>query len=132
MSIFDRLDAIVSRTIDRQFANEFTCSPALRNPNGRPVADPDRASWTGKGILEENDGYQAVEIGKRDRSGNDLRTLATGHTFELSVDRVSYPLADEAKQADRISISGDPRSFEIVSARRDGMSRIVFQLIDVR
>lgn len=132
MSIFDRLEQTLSRTIDRQFANEFTCSPALRNPNGRPVADPDRESWTGKGIFEENDTFQAVEIGKRDRSGNDLHTLATGHTYELSVDRVAYPYADEAKQADRITMSGDPRSFEIVSARRDGMSRIVFQLVELR
>ena len=132
MSIFDRLEQTLSRTIDGTFANEFTCSPALRSPNGRPVADPDRASWTGKGIFEENDVYQAVEIGKRERSGNDLHTLATGHTFELSVDRVSYPMADEAKQADRITMSGDLRSFEVISVRRDGMSRVVFQLAEIR
>lgn len=132
MSIFDRLEQTLSRTIDRQFANEFTCSPALRSPNGRPVADPNRVSWTGKGIFEENDVYQAVEIGKRERSGNDLHTLATGHTFELSVDRVSYPMADEAKQADRITMSGDLRSFEVISVRRDGMSRVVFQLAEIR
>lgn len=132
MSIFDQLERMTSQIADQTFANIFTCEPVLRSPNGRPIADPDRQVWQDKGILDVAQVYPAVEIGKRDRRGNDLHTLANGYNYELSVDCASYPQANEVKQGDRIRICNDNRVFEVIQTSRDGMSRIVFKLIEVR
>ena len=130
MAIFDRLDRMTSRVVDRTFAIAFECHPGKATPNGRPGPDPDRPVWTGKGVLEEQPAYHAVEIGNRDRSGNDLRTLAHGSSIEFSVDRVRYPQADEAKQGDRLQFD-DGRRFEVKSVQRDGLARVVFGLVRI-
>ena len=44
-------------------------------PNGRPVVDVDRQNISGHRILEMHDGDLPLELGNRDRQGNDLRTL---------------------------------------------------------
>lgn len=132
MSIFDRLDRMTSRTVDRVHAKEFECRPALRSPNGRPIADPDRAIWSGRGVVDENPQDVPVEIGRRDRAGNSMQTLVTGHAYELSVDRSVYTQAISVKQGDRIAIAGDTRSFQVVEIKADGLSRIVFGLVEIR
>lgn len=131
MAAFARLDRLTSRLIDRTFAVSFEAHPAKATPNGRPGPDPDRETWTGKGILEEGANYHPIEAGKRDRRGNDLHTLATGNSIELSVDRARYPQADAARQGDRILLD-DTRRLEIVSVRRDGLARVVFQLVEIK
>lgn len=131
MSIFDRLDRMTSRQVDRTFSVRFQCNPTKATPNGRPVLDPSREGWIGKGVLEEQPRYHSIETGNRDREGNDLRALATGNSFELSVDRVRYPQANAAKQMDRIVLD-DARKFNVVSVRRDGLSRLIFVLDEIR
>ncbi|WP_137154839.1 hypothetical protein [Rhizobium sp. FKL33] len=130
MSIFDRLDKIVSRTADRAYSVRFTYAPGLKTPNGRPGPDPDRAEWEGKGIFDEGPAYSEVEIGRRDRSGNDLQTLSAGDRFELSVDKARYPLVSQARQGDRIQLD-DLRKFEVSAVEPDGMSRVVLRLVKV-
>ncbi len=131
MSIFSRMDRVTSRAVDRTFSIRFVVHPGKATPNGRPGPDPDRPTWHGKGVLEEAPAYDAIEIGKRDRSGNDLSTLHAGTVFELSVDRHRYPQAGEARQRDRIQFD-DLRKFEIASVRPDGMARTVLQLVELR
>jgi hypothetical protein len=131
MPIFDRLDRMISRTVDRTFAVSFECHPAKATPNGRPGPDPDREVWIGKGILDQEPNYHAIVAGQRDRKGNDFRTLATGNSIELSVDRARYPQADQARQGDRVLLD-DTRRFDVVSVRRDGLSRVVFQLVEIK
>lgn len=126
MSPFNRLDRIASRVCDRQFANSFTCTPMLSTPNGSPQPDPERAPWTGKGILDEEPAHATIEIGGRNRSDNDLRTLVSGRSIELSVDCSRHLDANQMRQGDLIEMSG--RTFEVSEVRRDGMSRIVFWL----
>lgn len=131
MSIFDRLDRIASRVIDRSFSVRFEVHPARSTPNGRPGPDPERPTWHGKGVLEETPVFDAIETGNRDRTGNDLKTLRAGTQIELSVDRHRYPQAAEARQHDRIQLD-DLRKFEVVSVQPDGMARVVFVLVELR
>lgn len=129
MSPFDRLDRIASRVCDRQFANSFTCTPMHSTANGRPESDPERAPWAGRGILDEEPAHATVEIGGRNRSDHDLRTLVAGRSIELSVDCLRHLDAHQTRQGDLIEMSG--RTFEVSEVRRDGMSRIVFWLHEV-
>lgn len=69
-----------------------------------------------------------MEIGKRDRAGNDLKTLITGMQFELSVDRHRYADAADTRQGDQIQLD-DLRTFEVAVIQPDGLSRIVFGLV---
>lgn len=131
MSVFSRLDKLTSRAVDRTFAMTFEVQPCKVTPNGRPGPDPDREAWDGRGVLEETPAYPPVEIGKRDRTGNDLRSIVSGNTIELSVDRTRYPQASQAKQGDRLQ-TDDLRRFEISSVRPDGLARIVFSLVEIR
>lgn len=127
MSIFDRLDRLTSKQVDRTFASRFRCEPHKTPPNGRPQPDPDRPAWIGRGVLEENSTFQQIEVGNRDRTGNDLQTLATGAVIELSVDRSSYSQARNVRQGDIIRLH-DMRSFRVASVRPDGISRVVLLL----
>lgn len=128
MSIFSRAERATSRMVDRTYSERFTFHPMRRSPNGRPGFDPERASWTGKGILDEQPVLDPIEIGKRDRSGNDLNTLHDGAAFVFSVDLYRCRYASQAKQGDVIDLDGE-RRFQIVSIRPDGMSRVVWQLV---
>lgn len=128
MSIFDRMEKTLSRTVDRSFSRTFTCTPVLQSPNGRPIADPDRPTWQGRGIFDEAAEPAGIEIGARDSVGNTLRSLVAGHRYELSIDRNAHPKADEIKQSDRIQVAGDSELYRVSGVRRDGMSRIVLAL----
>lgn len=117
--------------MDRTFSIRFIVHPGKTTPNCRSGPDPDRATWYGKGVLKEPPAYDAIEIGKRDRNGNDFTTLRVGNVFEPGLDKHRYPLADEAQHHDRIQFD-DLRKFEIVSLRPDGMTRVVFLLAGLR
>ncbi|ABS16400.1 hypothetical protein I6H96_21395 [Brucella anthropi] len=130
MAIFDRLERQLSRTVDRTFSIRFVFTPMRSSPNGRSAVDPERQSWTGKGILEQNFEAAGVEIGKRDGTGNSLQSLVNGHRSEFSVDIHRYPDAVHAKQGDEIQFD-DLRRFRVTDTRRDGMSRIVWALTEL-
>lgn len=129
MSIFDRLDRLTSRAIDRANARAFTFYPGRQAPNGRYGADPDRAEFAGSGILtDEEGGLTPIEQGDRDRSGNDLRSMVTGRRLELSVSLERTPEIKVARLGDRVTVEGDERIFDVVSVQRDGLSRLVLVL----
>lgn len=128
MALFDRLERSLSRAVDRQFSVRAIIDGMTRTPNGRPQPDPARAEIHVRGILDMEDTYAAIEAGAREGKGNDFRTLATGTNYLFSVDRTRWPQADNVKQGDRLTMD-DGRKFEVVSTRRDGMSRVVFQLV---
>lgn len=130
MAIFDRMERQLSRTIDRTFSIRFVLWAKSSTPNGRSKADAGRSSWIGKGILEENAETVDVEIGRRDGAGNSLGSQVRGHRSEFSVDINGYAFALEARQGDEIQFD-DLRKFRITDTRRDGLSRIVFELIKV-
>lgn len=131
MAIFDRMERQLSKTVDATFSLRFECHPQEHSPNGRSAPDSVRVSWLGKGILEEQPVYDSIESGKRDRTGNDFRTIHAGQSVELSVDRTRYPQTEQAKQKDRIRLD-DLREFEIVATKPDGLSRIVFELVEIQ
>jgi len=128
MAIFDRLDRLTSRQVDRTFAVGFELHPGKATPNGRPGPDPDREIWVGEGVLEQQPRMQPIEVGNRNRAGNDLRTLASGTSYEFSADLARFPQAIEVKQGDRI-LFDDTRRFEVVSVQPDGLARVVFGLV---
>lgn len=128
MAIFDRLDRMTSARVDRTFAVAATIDGMTRSPNGRGQTDPDRMGIAAKGVLETQPAYAAIEIGKRERTGNDTRTLVHGADFSLSVDRARYPRVDEVKQGDRITLD-DTRRFEVLATEPDGMTRVVLALV---
>lgn len=127
MSVFSRLDRLTSRAVDGTFAMTFEVHPCKITPNGRPGPDPDREAWDGRGVLEESPAYPPVEIGKRDRTGNDLRSIVASSMIELSVDLMQYPRAVKTRRGDSL-LTEDARKFQVVETRADGLSRIVFRL----
>ncbi|QYM72454.1 hypothetical protein K1X45_13385 [Pseudochrobactrum sp. Wa41.01b-1] len=131
MSIFDRMDRATSRVIDRLHGMRFVLYPQTSTPNGRSEGDAYRNSWIGKGVLKRLPAYDVIEIGKRNRTGHDFQTPVVGEKIELSVDCHRYPEAAKARQRDRIE-TDDLRKFEIISIQPDGLSRTVFQLIELR
>ena len=52
MTIFDHLDRMPSRQIDRVYAVNAVVGPKLRSPNGRAVADPERGEIICRGIFD--------------------------------------------------------------------------------
>lgn len=128
MGIFDRMERHLSRTVDRSFSRTFTVTPVLTTPNGRPIADPDRPAWSGRGIFDEAAEPAGIEVGSRDGTGNSLRSMVAGHEYALSIDRHAYPKADEIAQGTRVKLAGDTNTYRVAAVRRDGMSRVVLNL----
>ncbi|WP_421983350.1 hypothetical protein [Roseibium sp.] len=134
MAIFDRLDRMVSRSVDRVNAIPFTLVPMVSSPNGRPTVDTSRTTITGKGILDYISVESGVQLGVRRsyREANDLRALQTGRDPQLSVDRVYFPIGvEEPKQGDIVKFPERPElpEFDVMSSQRDGMSRVVLELV---
>lgn len=129
MNIFDRLDRVVSRTADAGNGNPFVLTPMKRNPNGRAEVDFDRPIIRGQGILDFVDVEIPVELGNRNRHGNDLRTLLNDTKPILSTDRRHFPTtAQEPRQGDRIEFTDRQEVYQVVSVQRDGLSRLEVQL----
>lgn len=133
MSIFDRLDRITSRAVDRVNAIAFVLTPMLSTPNGRPGPDPNRTLIQGKGIFEYLSVEYGVQLGVRKsyREANDLRALQAGRDPQLSVDRVYFPIGlEEPKQGDILEFPNNPElpKFDVISSQRDGLSRLVLML----
>lgn len=128
MSIFDRMDRITSRQVDRIFSVAATVDCLKSTPNGRPQPDQVRGEIVLRGIFDQYDSDHALEAGSRSQSGNDFQTIAGGQRFEFSVDLARYPAAKDVRQGDRLTLD-DGRKFEVASTRKDGMSRVVLHLI---
>lgn len=127
MSIFDRLDRMTSRQVDRMYAVRATIDPMSRSPNGRAAPDATRGTIHLKGVFDQAPAYDAIEFDKRERSGNDLKTISAGTAYQFSFDVIRYPYADLIRQGDRLTLD-DARKFEVVSVERDGLSRAVARL----
>ncbi len=133
MAIFDRLDRMLSKTVDRTNAISFVLTPYTSTPNGRPMADANRTVVRGRGIFDYYSTEFGIQLGVRKsyREANDLRSLQAGRDPQLSVDRIYFPLgAEEPKQGDIVSFPDRPElpEFDVVSSQRDGMSRVVLML----
>ena len=134
MSIFDRLDQMTSRTVDSVNAIAFTFTPMTSTPNGRQSVDTDRPVVSGTGIFDLIVDDAPLELGNRDRRGNDLRSLLATSRPVLSVDRRYFPVADqEPRQGDQVEFPGRPDlgRHEVVSLQRDGQSRVELRLVRV-
>lgn len=128
MSIFERMDRTVSRSVDALYSVRFICRPMISTPNGRSSADTTRQDWMGKGVLDFLPVNTPVEIGNRNRTGHDLMTPVAGERIEMSVDCLRYPAAKTAKQGDRLE-TDDLRNFTIIALKPDGISRVIFEMI---
>ena len=135
MGIFDRLDQVVSRTVDAINEITFVFTPMAATPNGRSKPDASRSAIEdGKGVFDYIETEYGIELGVRKsyREANDLRALQTGREAFLSVDRAYFPtVADEPQQGDIFEFPEKPDlpRFEVVSVRRDGMSRLSIRLV---
>jgi hypothetical protein len=134
VGIFDLLDEVVSETVDAVNEIAFIFTPMKATPNGRPGADPDRDVIEGAGIFDYVETQLGIELGVRKsyREANDLRALQSGREPLLSVDRKWFPtLSDEPRQGDIIEFPDRPNlpRFQVVSAQRDGLSRMLLHLV---
>lgn len=134
MGVFDRLDKMVTRTVDTINEIAFIFTPMTGTPNGRPTYDTNRPIVEAFGIFDYVDAQYGIELGVRKsyREANDLRALQTGREPLLSLDRKYFPqLADEPRQGDRFEFPSRPDlpKFEVVSVMRDGMSRLSVRLV---
>jgi len=131
MSAFDRLDRLTSKQADRMFAVSAYITAMTSTPNGRPSPDPERGEIWLKGIFEIAPAPTGVEIGKRDRSGNDLMAVINGQLTTFSVDVNRYPAAKDVRQGDFLTLD-DARRFQVHSVQPDGLSRSVLALGEIR
>jgi len=132
MSMFDRMDRITSRTVDRVHAIPFEFMPMTSTPNGRPEQDSTRPVINGMGIFDLEPVFDSIETGKRDRVGNDFTTLHMGSRYDLSIDRRWFPInMDEPRQGDLVAFPTKPElpDFQVISGQRDGLSRMVLKLV---
>lgn len=134
MSIFDRLDRLTSRAVDRVNATAFTIIPMDATPNGRPGQDTTRSKITGEGIFD----YLSVEFGvqlgvrKSYREGNDMRTTNVGRDPRLSFDRRYLPTGlDNVRQGDVVTFPDKPDipDFDVIAVEADGLSRVELVLV---
>ncbi|MFC3076364.1 hypothetical protein [Shinella pollutisoli] len=130
MAIFNRLDRMVSRACDRQFAVGAIVGCMTASPNGRPQPDISRGEIHLKGIFDQASEYAQIERGPRDGKGNELQTLVTGQQFQFSVDTNRYPAVKGVRQGDMLTLD-DARRFEVVSNQPDGMARTVLILVRI-
>lgn len=142
MAVFDRLDRLTSRAVDRVNAIPFEFTPMKSSPNGRPSADSARVALPSpevpapRGIFDYYSTEYGVQLGVRKsyREANDLRALQVGRDPQLSVDRRYWPNADwEPKQGDviRFPLNAELPDYQVISSQRDGLSRMVLMLIQI-
>jgi hypothetical protein len=126
MSIFDRLDRIVSNTVDRTMSESFLLTPMKPRANGRSEQDADRDVVQARGIYSTTPSPAGVQIGERKPSpeNNDLRALVRGNEVYLSCERSQFP--DMPRQGDMVSWPNrtDRKQMMVSSVRPDGLSRV--------
>lgn len=131
MGIFDRLDRMAGRTLDRTMAERFTLTPMKTRPNGRSEVDFDREEITARGVYSTVPGPAGVQTAARRPSAqnNDLRALVRGNAVTLSCDRFQFD--DMPRQGDMVSWSSRPERGQMMvsSVRPYGKSRVALMLI---
>lgn len=127
MSVFDRLDRLTSRQVDRTFAVGAYITAMTSTPNGRAVFDTSRGEIIVKGVFDAMSAPTGIEIDSRDRVGNDLLTMVNGERDTFSVDVARYPAAKDVRQGDFLTLD-DARRFQVHSVQPDGLSRSVLVL----
>lgn len=150
MALFDRLDRMTSRAVDRVNAIPFVFTPMKSTPNGRPGVDATRVSLpivietepvlvTGpmpRGVFDYTPVEYGLQLGVRKsyREANDLRALQVGRDPQLSIDRKYWPSPDwEPRQGDVVQFPTRPDlpEFQVTSAQRDGLARMVLLLVQI-
>lgn len=132
MGIFDRLDRLTNRQVDRAFSQRVTIHPQKRSsPNGRREDDASRAPIECRGIYDTVDEPSDIEIGKSDGAGNDFRARVGGAKHELSIDSPRYPDVADVRQGDFVVLhdgSQKGKRFTVVRSTDDGYGRVVLHL----
>lgn len=131
---FDRLDRMTSKAADRVNKIPVEIIPMIRTENGRGSQDNTREVICGYAIFDYVSQEAGVELGVRRsyREANDLRALQVGREPLLSIDRKHFcGLSEEPKQGDLLKFPtrDDLPDFDVVSTRRDGLSRMEIKLI---
>ena len=134
MSVFDRLDRLTSRAVDRVNAIPFELTPLISTPNGRSRPDPDRSPVVGRGVFDDVAAEYGVQLGVRRsyREANDLRALQVGSDPQLSID-IRYFGDRLPRQGDLVRLPTKPElpDFQVISAQPDSQSRIVLMLVEI-
>lgn len=134
MSVFDRLDRMTSRAVDRVNATRFELRPTISTPNGRPSPDLSRPVVTGRGIFDDVAAEYGVQLGVRRsyREANDLRALQVGSDPQLSID-VSHFAGNMPRQGDLVTLLDWPErpEYQVISAQPDSQARIVLMLVSI-
>lgn len=134
MSVFDRLDRMTSRAVDRVNATRFELRPMISTPNGRPSPDPSRPIVTGRGIFDDVAAEYGVQLGVRRsyREANDLRALQVGSDPQLSID-VSHFAGNMPRQSDLVTLLDWPErpEYQVISAQPDSQARVVLMLVSI-
>lgn len=130
----EMLDRYVEPHVDEHHGEKFKLTPWLTTPNGRGAQDPARTIIEGVGVLEYESGEQGIQLGVRKtyREANDLRAIPLGRHPILIVQSKFFPTPDvEPRQGDLIEMVEAPELplFDVVSAQRDGLTRIEIFLV---
>jgi len=125
MGIFDRLDCMAGRTMDRTMSETFTLTPMKTRPNGRSEVDFDRQEITARGVYSTVPGPAGVQTGERRPSAenNDLRALVRGNAVTLSSDRPQFENMPRQGYMVRWPNRPERGQMMISSVRPDGKSR---------
>lgn len=126
MGIFDRLDRVVSSTVDRTLSDPVVITPMKSSPNGKPEQDFNRAEIQARGVFSTEPTPAGLQIGERKPSpeNNDLRSLVRGNEVVLSCERSQFP--EMPRQGDMVSWPNrtDRKQMVVSSVRPDGQSRV--------
>lgn len=135
MSVFDRLDRLASRAVDRVNATRFVLTPMRSTPNGRPAPDPGRTAVNGYGVFDDVAAEYGVQLGVRRsyREANDLRALQVGSDPQLSIDVRLFADTGMPRQGDIVIFPDKPMlpDHQVISAQPDSQSRVVLMLVAI-
>jgi hypothetical protein len=134
MAVFDRLDRLTSRAVDRVNAIPFILTPWISTPNGRGRPEPGQPEIRGRGVFDDLAAEYGVQLGVRRsyREANDLRALQVGSDPQISID-IQYFAGRMPRQGDLVSLPTKPElpDYQVISAQPDGQSRVVLMLAGV-
>lgn len=130
----DLVDELVDPIVDEHFGEDILLMPQQRSPNGRGGDDPDRPQMTVTAVFFYPSAEFGIELGVRRsyREANDLRALQVGREAQITLKRSYFTsVAVEPRQGDYVRFLTRPElpDFEVASAQRDGITRIILKLV---
>lgn len=130
----DLVSEYVDPFVDGHFGEPVLLMPQVRSPNGRGGDDPNRPSMTVTAVLFYPAAELGIELGVRRsyREANDLRALQVGRDAQIMLERSYFvSVAQEPRQGDYVRFLKRPElpDFEVTSAQRDGITRIILKLV---